>query len=122
MTIKQVIVMRTDTNPPMRKGKMVAQGAHASMAFLSKLTMAGRKPTEIQQLWMNESFRKICVRVDSLEEFHAIAEAARKAGIETHVIKDSGMTEFKEPTYTAIGIGPDYDEKIDKITGHLKLL
>jgi PTH2 family peptidyl-tRNA hydrolase len=71
---------------------------------------------------MDESFRKICVRVDSLEEFHAIAEAARQAGLETHVIKDSGMTEFKEPTYTAIGIGPDSDEKIDKITGHLKLL
>ena len=30
--IKQVIVMRRDLN--MRKGKMVAQGAHASMAVL----------------------------------------------------------------------------------------
>lgn len=30
--IKQVIVMRTDLN--MRKGKMIAQGAHASMKFL----------------------------------------------------------------------------------------
>ena len=32
MTIKQVIVMRNDLN--MRKGKMVAQGAHASIMFL----------------------------------------------------------------------------------------
>ena len=34
MDIKQVIVMRTDLN--MRKGKMIAQGAHASMMFIVK--------------------------------------------------------------------------------------
>lgn len=28
---KQVIIIRTDTEPKMRKGKMIAQGAHASM-------------------------------------------------------------------------------------------
>lgn len=31
---KQVIVMRTDLN--MRKGKMIAQGSHASIAFLTR--------------------------------------------------------------------------------------
>ena len=28
---KQVIIIRTDTEPKMRKGKMIAQGSHASM-------------------------------------------------------------------------------------------
>jgi PTH2 family peptidyl-tRNA hydrolase len=32
MSVKQVIVMRKDLN--MRKGKMVAQGAHASMKVM----------------------------------------------------------------------------------------
>ena len=34
MEPKQVIVMRIDTDPKMRKGKMIAQGAHASLAVL----------------------------------------------------------------------------------------
>ena len=34
MATKQVIVMRTDLN--MRKGKMIAQGSHASLAFLTR--------------------------------------------------------------------------------------
>ena len=36
MTHKQVIVLRKDLN--MRKGKMVAQGAHASMAAILSLS------------------------------------------------------------------------------------
>ena len=31
---KQIIIIRTDTNPKMRKGKMIAQGAHASMKVI----------------------------------------------------------------------------------------
>ena len=38
MPIKQVIVIRKDLN--MRKGKMVAQGAHAAMMFLLGLTQS----------------------------------------------------------------------------------
>lgn len=29
---------------------------------------------------------------------------------------------INKPTYTALAIGPDYSDKIDKITGHLKLI
>lgn len=38
------------------------------------------------------------------------------------LIKDLGKTEFKEPTYTAVAVGPDTNEVVDNITGHLKLL
>jgi PTH2 family peptidyl-tRNA hydrolase len=73
--------------------------------------------------WMfNGSFAKICCRVDSLHELMEIADKARKAGLEVHVVTDSGKTEFKEPTVTCLAIGPDTSEKIDPITGHLKLL
>jgi peptidyl-tRNA hydrolase len=37
--MKQVIVMRKDLK--MRRGKEIAQGAHASMAFLAKKALAG---------------------------------------------------------------------------------
>jgi PTH2 family peptidyl-tRNA hydrolase len=39
------------------------------------------------------------------------------------LIIDSGKTEFGGvPTKTCLAIGPDYSEKIDKVTGNLKLL
>lgn len=120
--IKQVIVMRTDTAPPMRRGKQIAQGAHASIAFLVKRLDSGKDLSKIEKEWLTSGQTKICVRVDSEEEFHSLHFKAIQAGIESNKIKDSGKTEFKEPTYTCLAIGPDYSSKIDKITGHLKLL
>lgn len=37
-------------------------------------------------------------------------------------MKDAGHTELPPGTITCLGIGPDDDKKIDKITGNLKLL
>jgi PTH2 family peptidyl-tRNA hydrolase len=125
-TIKQVIVMRTDTAPPMRRGKQIAQGAHASIAFLTKRLLYGdineKDLTKAEKEWLISGQTKICVRVDSEEEFHSIHLKAIQAGLQCNKIKDSGKTEFKEPTYTCLAIGPDYSSKIDLITGQLKLL
>jgi PTH2 family peptidyl-tRNA hydrolase len=139
--IKQVIVMRTDTDPPMRKGKMIAQGAHASIAFLlRRLEEASmRLPEPYMKYgdfyywsfldikpeitdWMRGGQAKICVRADSLEQLLDIQKQAEKAGVECHVITDSGKTEFSEPTITCLALGPDFEDKIDSITGSLKLL
>jgi PTH2 family peptidyl-tRNA hydrolase len=122
--IKQVIVMRKDLN--MRKGKMIAQGAHASIAFLTReLTEESFHVhlSDVERAWIDDFFTKICVGVDSLEELLAIAVAATEAGIENHSIHDSGRTEFGgETTFTCVALGPDYASKLDLITGHLKLL
>jgi len=128
MKTKQVIVMRTDTNPPMRKGKMIAQGSHASMAFLSKRVFNKDKEpqvpffSEAELDWFNNSFIKVCVRVDSEKELLEIFEKAKSLGLESHLITDSAKTEFKEPTNTCVCIGPDLSEKIDQVTSHLRLL
>lgn len=113
--MKQVIVLRTDLN--MRKGKMVAQGAHASIgAFL--LT-----PQQDIDSWRN-GFNgvKICVGVDSEQELTDIYHSGKMAGLPAYLVLDIGKTEFKEPTYTAVAIGPAKAEEIDLITGKLKLL
>ncbi len=123
MQTKQVIVMRTDTNPKMRKGKMVAQGSHASCSFLSKKIMSGEKLSPVEEHWLKNSFRKICLGVDSEEELVRIHSVATAAGLECHLITDNGATEFNGvPTKTCLAIGPDLDERIDPITQHLKLL
>lgn len=113
--MKQVIVLRKDLN--MRKGKMVAQGCHASLqAFLAN------DPNENNRWWTTHRQTKICVSVDSEAELLMIYDQAQKAGLVSSLVKDAGLTEFKEPTFTAVAIGPADSEKIDLITGNLKLL
>ena len=124
--IKQVICVRHDLK--MRRGKQIAQGAHASMSFICRrLQEAGSVSlndfTDAQREWLTGAFAKVCCRLDSEEELMAIHDKALEAGLEVHLITDSGKTEFHgEPTNTCLAIGPDEAKKIDKITGHLQLL
>ena len=78
--------------------------------------------SEAEQEWLLGNFRKITVRVDSAEELAEVVRAAREAGLVVEGNTDSGLTEFGGvPTVTCAAIGPEYDEKIDPVTGHLKL-
>lgn len=114
--MKQIIVMRTDLN--MRKGKMIAQGAHASLG----VTLKNLDDPRVRE-WLSGAFAKICVRADSAEEIWLIIEAAHKAGLLYTTILDSGRTEFHGvSTLTCAAVGPDRDEALDPITGGLKLL
>lgn len=133
--LKQVIVARTDLN--MRKGKLAAQVAHASMkVFLDRAQPIKKNEfpempeaylaielDERTEPWLLGSHAKIVVGVDSEVELLAIHEKAKAAGLLTALVQDAGKTEFHGvPTYTTVAIGPDTAEKIDTITGQLKLL
>jgi PTH2 family peptidyl-tRNA hydrolase len=132
---KQVIVMRKDLN--MRKGKMIAQGSHASLGAV--LSLMNETPSDNDTLyekrvllfpkdsaissWLNGPFKKIAVSVDSEQELLELYETAKKARLPTVLITDSGLTEFNGvPTNTCIAIGPAYEDEINALTGHLKLL
>ena len=123
---KQVTVLRKDLN--MRKCKMVAQGAHASMAAIWRLSHRdGNRPAipldERVETWLCGRFTQFCVSVNSEAELLAVHEKARAAGVLTSLILDAGLTEFGGvPTHTAVAIGPDYSTKFDQITGELPLL
>lgn len=130
--MKQVIVIRKDLN--MRKGKIAAQAAHASLiAILGEESIEGwsdqigRKfllvPTDPNlEEWLFTDYKKVVVSVNSEEELLSIYQSALALGIRTSLIKDLGYTEFKEPTYTAVAVGPAEDELVNSITGHLSLL
>lgn len=118
--VKQVIVMRNDLN--MRKGKMVAQGAHASMLFLIQRAATTGLFADFEEDWMGH-MTKICVRCDSESELVLIHDKAKEAGLTVWMVTDAGHTEFSGvPTKTCLAIGPNESESIDKITGSLKLL
>jgi len=119
-SIKQCIVMRNDLN--MRKGKMCAQAAHASIQCTLESVLYDVGPSKVMVQWLTEGMTKICVRVDSEAELFEIYQQAKNEKLTVHLITDAGLTEFKEPTRTCLAIGPDWADKIDKITGELKLL
>ena len=126
---KQVIVIRRDLR--MRRGKEIAQGAHASMAWLRQrvmplLTPAGAADqvefSPAERAWLEGSLRKVTVKVGSEAELLAVYRQAIEAGVVAHLITDRGLTEFGGvPTRTCLGIGPDYDDLIDPVTGDLEL-
>jgi len=126
--MKQMIVIRKDLN--MRKGKMVAQGAHASMAAILGWVDQGHwhghailVPDDRVVEWLRGAFTKVCVAVNSEAELIEIHEKAKDAGLITSIIQDAGKTEFDGvPTYTAVAVGPDTHENLQPLTGELKLL
>jgi PTH2 family peptidyl-tRNA hydrolase len=127
--IKQVIVYRKNypdkngNNRSLRTGKIVAQCSHASMAFLTRRIENKEDLTTVQKEWLQNSFVKICVYVETEEELLAIQQSAVNDNIECHLITDKGLTEFNGvPTNTCLALGPDKSEILDKITGHLKLM
>ena len=127
-TAKQVIVMRKDLG--MRKGKMIAQGAHASLKVLldagelddarTTFTLA---LSPAAATWLGGRFTKVCVSVDSEAALDAIIEKARAAGLPCALIVDAGHTEFHGvPTKTCCAVGPAWADEVDAITGGLPLL
>lgn len=112
----------------MRKGKMVAQGAHASTTVIIDMEHQIRLwdthlKEEPYRKWTNEQFTKICVSVNSEQELLDIYNKAKDAGLLCSLIQDAGHTEFNGvPTYTAVAVGPDYSDIVDTITKGLPLL
>ena len=127
--VKQVIVIRRDLH--MRRGKEIAQGAHASSAWLaSAIAEAADRTTGIATLpldpialaWISGSFRKVTLQVQTDEELVALHEHALRLGLRSVLITDSGRTEFGGvPTRTALAIGPDLAVDIDQVTGALSI-
>lgn len=136
---KQVIVVRKDLN--MRKGKIAAQVAHASLGVFSQYMNIWKLDDELQakaypdmyraifyineyaKQWFENSFTKICVSCDSEADLDRIVKECEAARIPHKLIIDNGVTEFNGvPTKTCIAVGPWICEEVDKITGGFKLL
>lgn len=132
MATKQVIIIRKDLK--MRRGKEIAQGAHASMKVIldhleyKRTINNGNTPiyelaaTNPMSAWLDGIFTKVVVYVNSLEELEALESKAKELGVLCAKITDNGYTEFHgEATITALAIGPDDADIINEITGHLPL-
>lgn len=123
MYLKMVIVVRKDLN--MRKGKIAAQVAHAAQeAMIDRSSgVAVLKGTREILSWLGADYKKIVVSVDSEAELLALVESVKDHGMNYHLVRDLGCTEFHGlATYTALAIGPAPLDLVDALTGNLKLL
>lgn len=125
---KQIIVVRKDLN--MRKGKIAAQAAHASIgAVLSQATHINNtlhidlaNSSALGEWLFNGSFTKICVYVTSEQQLMDVYEAAVEKKLICCLIEDSGRTEFNNvKTKTCCAIGPCYPDELMGITDNLPL-
>lgn len=114
----------------MRTGKYVAQGSHASLG--SVLSLGEISPdgnsfviplnNHFVKDWIIGRFKKVVCYVDSDQELIDIYNKAGELGLARALIRDAGLTEFNNvPTLTAVGIGPDSEDLINTVTGHLPL-
>lgn len=114
MTYKQVIIIRKDLK--MGLGKIVSHGSHASLGSFEKADL------EIREKWKDEGAKKIVLKVKDVKELNELYKKVKKSKLPHFLVRDAGLTQLKPGTITCLGVGPEEEKKIDKITGKLKLL
>lgn len=113
---KMVIVVRCDLK--MKPGKVAAQVGHGVLGAY-KLAMRVC-PQEVEN-WERIGQMKAVLRCESEKELMDIYHNAVKANLPAEYIKDAGRTQIAPGSTTVCAIGPAPFDKLDKITGHLKL-
>ena len=118
MKLKQVIIVRTDLG--MGKGKIAGQVAHAAVQAAESIR---RYCPEWYYSWLDgDNLQKIILRIDSEAKLQALSREAFALGINPAKIYDAGRTQLEPCTFTALGIGPVPEYKIDPLIKDLKLL
>jgi len=115
---KQVILVRIDLRLP--PGKLAVQVAHASVDAVLKALKSGQGKEQVRA-WHASGSKKVVLRVADKAELFKYKTGADSAGIITALITDAGRTTVPPGTVTALAIGPDSEEKIDEVTGELRM-
>lgn len=115
--IKQVIVVRSDLE--MSRGKLVAQGCHASLMSYFEAEKADKK---ITKKWLDAGEKKIVLKVADDVALKKLEVAFKYKKVPCALVSDAGLTELPPGTVTALGIGPWKSPEIDQFTSTLKLL
>ena len=116
MRIKMVFVVNTSLK--MNVGKVAAQVAHAAVDLFQ---MSNIKEQTKNLVWQQSGQTKIVLAGSDLTELKLLENLAKNAGLISSLISDAGKTEVEPGSITCLGIF-GLSDKIDQITGHLKLL
>jgi PTH2 family peptidyl-tRNA hydrolase len=104
----------------MDKGKIGAQCGHATIG-LYKQVMGKKKYEKMLEAWENNGQKKICAKLKDDGEMNLIISKLTDANIAHYTVIDAGRTQVKAGSRTILAI-IDYENKLNQITGNLKLL
>jgi len=111
--LKQIILVRTDLK--MSPGKVAAQVAHGAVEAVLK------SDSSVVSKWRNAGMKKITLKVNCEKCLYRYLQEAKDFGFTTALIKDAGRTQIPSGTPTVLAIGPVDEDKVDSITGELKI-
>lgn len=113
MPYKLVILVRQDLKLP--KGKLAVQAAHASVECVLKTDK------QLVEAWRREGGKKVVLKVAGEKELLKFRKLADDSSLKNALISDAGKTTVEPGTVTCLGIGPDDEKRIDRLTGKLKV-
>ena len=116
-SLKMVFVINHELK--MGKGKIAAQVGHA--AVKATLKSVEVRP-ELLDAWLSTGQKKICVKADDAHHIEQIEQEAKQHNVLSSKIHDAGHTQIPAGSLTVLALGPDENEKLDALTGELKLL
>ena len=109
------ILIRTDIK--MSKGKILAQVGHAMV----DATIKAYTKTTLFYKWQADGEKIVVLKVPNLKTLDTIINIAERKGVHSGNVIDAGLTEVSPGTITVGYVGPNYEDKIDKLIGQLKL-
>ena len=109
------ILVRSDIK--MSKGKVLAQVSHAVV----DATVKAYARSTIFYKWQQDGEKIVVLKVPNEKTLDTIMEIAGRKKVHNGIVIDAGLTEISSGTKTVGYVGPDYDTKIDKLVGQLKL-
>jgi len=116
---KLMLCVRGDLK--MGKGKIAAQCGHATLGAFIRLQGGGDNEHALLGDWFSNGQAKIAVKLADEVHLDRVREAAKAAGLLTHVVRDAGHTQVDPGSRTVLAIlGPE--SVLRGVTGELKLL
>ena len=116
--VEHKMVLVVNKGLKMDKGKVAAQCCHACLGAFRRAIKDAPHPL---REWSFGGQAKVTLQCMDTDELLSLAAAAKDAGLVHYVVTDAGRTQIPAGSRTVLAIGPAPIDKIDKITGSLKL-
>jgi len=101
-------------------GKTAAQVGHGTLALYRALSSTDTGKQALTQ-WNLNGETKVVLRAETEDELMAIFSTSKQRGLPCYLVQDAGRTQIASGSKTVLSLfGPV--EKVDAVTGHLKLV
>ena len=115
MSFKMCVLVREDLK--MSKGKVLAQVSHT----IVDATVKAYTQSQLFFKWRADGEKIVILKVPNEKTLMYIMNIAQRKGVNCGYTVDAGLTEVLPGTKTVGFVGPNFEDKVDKLTGQLKL-